>query len=203
MLNRASATSSRWGGNAATRRAFRRWPVVRGVLLLLLVVGLAASIPTVFAAPGHQDGTQPPPGDSVTGKNIFTGALSLQNGGPDCQTCHSVSGIGGALGGGVLGPSLTGAYAKLGDAMMVWPESVQPMMAIYEQNRLTDDEKAHLLAFFTTAAVTERAPEAVYQLGGLAAIGTALTLGLVHLMWIRRLRSVRRKMVGHRALGGS
>ena len=43
-------------------------------------------------------------GNAETGKDLFTGVVRFQNGGPPCMACHSTGGIG-ALGGGSLGPT--------------------------------------------------------------------------------------------------
>ncbi|MEK7777900.1 MAG: cytochrome c [Chloroflexota bacterium] len=134
-----------------------------------------------------------PAGDQIIGKNLFTGATRLQNGGPPCLACHSITGIG-ALGGGALGPDLTGAYDKFKDAIVTWPGNVPPMQAIYSGKPMTEQEKAHLLAFFT-AGVEQRPTQAVWQLTGLAITGGIILLAIAGLVWRRRLRNVRRSMV--------
>jgi hypothetical protein len=138
-------------------------------------------------------------GNSDVGKNLFTGSTRFQAGGPPCLACHSIAGIG-ALGGGAMGPNLTGTYDRLGAAMVVWPKGVPPMRAIFMDKPLTPDEKTDLLAFFEAAAVTQRPTRAVLQLSVLAAAGTVLMLGLTHLIWLRRSRSVRKTMVRYQTL---
>ncbi len=133
-------------------------------------------------------------GDSDAGKNIFTGVTRLENGGPSCRACHSSGGIGG-LGGGKLGPDLTGAYAKLGDAMILWPETSQTMKPIFSEKPLTDSEKADLLAFFSSTDVTKRSTEVIGQLVGLAVVGIVVIGVLIQLIWRRRLAGVRIPMV--------
>lgn len=137
-------------------------------------------------------------GNTVLGKNLFTGADRFQHGGPSCRACHSITGIG-ALGGGALGPELTGAYQKLGPAMIDWPETVAPMKPIYDDKPLTEEEKAHLLAFFSAATAEQRPAQAVWQLTGLAVGGVVVLLLLAHVIWRRRLRGVRRPMVSGQA----
>ncbi len=144
--------------------------------------------------PSQQTPQAPEAGDSVAGKNLFTGVTRLSSGGPSCRACHSSAGIGG-LGGGTLGPDLTDAYAKFGDAMITWPENVLPMEAIYSSNPLTSEEKADLLAFFESAAVAQRPTEVVGQLVGLAVAGMLVLVGLAALVWRRRLTKVRGPMV--------
>lgn len=138
-------------------------------------------------------------GDRDRGENLFTGPRRFKNRGPSCSACHSSSGIG-ALGGGTLGPDLTGAYARLGDAMILWPETSQTMKPIFTERPLTDQEKADLLAFFKFADVTGRDTAQVIQLFGLAVIGLAVIALFTQIIWRRRLRGVRKPMVGTNAL---
>lgn len=140
----------------------------------------------ILAAPGESS--------AAAGKNLFTGATRLSNGGPSCRACHSSAGIGG-LGGGNLGPDLTGAYAKLGDAMILWPETTPPMQPIYSSKPLTDQEKANLLAFFSSTDVTSRSTEVIGALIGLAVVGVVVLGILAQLIWRRRLSAVRAPMV--------
>lgn len=130
-------------------------------------------------------------GDPDKGKSLFTGAERLAGGGASCRACHSVSGIG-ALGGGVLGPDLTGAYHKFGDGMITWTEHVAPMKPIYTKKTLTDEEKRHLLAFFTTGI--GRATNQIYQLAGIGSVGAVLFLLMIQGIWRNRGRDVRRTM---------
>ena len=62
-----------------------------------------------------QAASAPVQGNPEIGKDLFTGVTRFQNGGPPCMACHSVGGIG-ALGGGQLGPDLTGSVAHFGGA---------------------------------------------------------------------------------------
>ncbi|MDE3091470.1 MAG: c-type cytochrome [Chloroflexota bacterium] len=136
--------------------------------------------------------------DPAAGKTLFTGAQRLQNGGPPCMGCHSVGGIG-ALGGGVLGPDLTGAYAKYnGDAgLTAFLNSVPTvtMNAVWARQPLTPQEQANLVAFLKQVSVTERPIDAVGQLAVLAVVGTIVLLLIAQLYWRKRLVAVRRPMV--------
>lgn len=134
-------------------------------------------------------------GNAERGENLFTGPSRFENRGPSCAACHSSSGIG-AFGGGTLGPDLTGAYAKLGDALIVWPESVAPMSPIFTERPLTDQEKADLLAFFRSADITERETAQVVQLFGFAVGGVVVIAIFTQLIWRRRLSGVRKGLVG-------
>ena len=45
-------------------------------------------------------------------RRLFNGNAPLSNGGPSCASCHSILDHGETIGGGSLGPNLTGAYLK-------------------------------------------------------------------------------------------
>jgi len=132
-------------------------------------------------------------GDPIIGKDLFTGAIAFQNGGPSCMACHSIAGIG-ALGGGALGTDLTPVYGKLGAAMITWPQNVPPMKPIYAAKPLNPQEQAHLLAFFKGTA-TERPTQEIGKLTFLALAGLIVLLLLAQLVWRRRLPGVRRFLV--------
>jgi len=134
-------------------------------------------------------------GNAATGENLFTGSDRFDRKGPPCSACHSSSGLG-ALGGGTLGPDLTEAFSKLGPGMMVFPETSPTMKPIFTDRPLTDQEKADLLAFFELADASDRDTQEVIELAGLALIGTAIIALFTHLIWRKRLRSVRKTMVG-------
>lgn len=137
-------------------------------------------------------------GDPVAGKDLFTGVIRFQNGGPACMACHSIAGIG-ALGGGALGPDLTPAYTKFGEAGLASVLARTPfptMNPIFSSRPLTAQEQANLRTFLQRAAVAKRPVEAVGQLAGLAAVGAGVLLALTQLSWRRRLTEVRRPLTG-------
>jgi mono/diheme cytochrome c family protein len=139
-----------------------------------------------------------PTGDPLLGKNLFTGAARFSSGGPSCMGCHSAAGIG-ALGGGALGPDLTGAVARYGGARgltaFLAGTPTPTMSAVWSGKPLSDQEQAHLIAFLAQATLEQRPVEALWQLTGLALAGLLVLLGLSHLVWRRRLTEVRRPMV--------
>lgn len=126
------------------------------------------------------------------GRRLFTGDRSFANGGARCQACHSYAGLP-ALGGGTLGPDLTTSYDNLGRAVVSWPQSQPPMRSIYNQKPLTEEEKAHLLAFLKTGQ--GRAPTRIWRLLAYAVGGAGLLFGLMAFVWSDRLRGVRRPML--------
>ena len=84
------------------------------------------------------------------GKDLFTGVVRYQNGGPPCMACHSTGGIG-ALGGGQLGPDLTTVVARLGgvagvDAFVAGTPT-PTMKAVWSKHPLTTEERANVVSF--------------------------------------------------------
>jgi len=154
--------------------------------------GAGSPEPELISAPAST-------GDRDRGENLFAGPRRLENDGPACSACHSAGGFG-ALGGGSLGPDLTNAYAKLGDAMILFPETSKTMKPIFTERPLTDQEKADLLEFFKTADISERDTAQVIQLFGVSVAGLVIIAVFTQLIWRRRLRGVRKPMVGTNAL---
>ena len=137
-----------------------------------------------------------PAADPLIGQSLFTGVERLQNGGPSCLTCHTVSSDA-ALGGGTLGPDLTSAFDKFGDAGFagVLADLGFPTMApIYGDRPLTSEEQAHLRAFLQEAA-TRRPTQPTRQLGLWALGGFLALIVLTQIVWRGRLRGVRRTLV--------
>ena len=154
--------------------------------------GQAASAPAVQGVP-------------EVGKDLFTGVKRFSNGGPPCMACHSVAGIG-ALGGGQLGPDLTGAGARYGGAAgldaFVAGTPTPTMKAVWSQRPLTTDEGASVAAFVVQAGVIQRPAGAIWQLGGLAGLGLVVLLAVAGLRWQNRLRNgVWRPMVSQPTTG--
>ena len=144
-----------------------------------------------------------PSGDEDRGKLLFEGSDRFEAGGPSCLSCHSVAGVG-ALGGGQLGPDLTGAFDKYGGEQglqRVLEAVAFPTMApIFSRKPLTAKERADLVAFLESAAVAERPGS---QAGKLVALSVAVAAAIVVLalvIWRRRLGGVRRGLL-NRATG--
>lgn len=137
------------------------------------------------------------PSDASVGKRLFEGTNRFDNGGPPCLACHSIAGIG-ALGGGALGPDLTGAYDKFGAdgiASILATTPFQTMAPIFGDRPLTEQEQIHLAEFLGQASVSSRTAASVGQLALLAAAGAASLLLVMRFVWRRRLREVRRPML--------
>lgn len=141
------------------------------------------------------------PIDVERGRRLFEGRERLTGGGPSCLSCHEVDGTG-VLGGGLLGPDLTAAYARLEGrkALSAWL-SAPPgltMQPVFRTKPLEGDEVLALVAFLKQSAengkpATGRGSLA-YLLSGVG--GVALLLLAFDLIWKRRLRGVRRTLVG-------
>ena len=166
----------------------------------------AAEVASVIAYLGAPAGEGPPPaviaeplqpGEPSIGKGLFEGTIRFENRGPPCLACHSIAGIG-ALGGGALGPDLTGAYGKFGEegiASILATTPFATMQPIFGDRPLTEQDQAHLAAFLSQAAVSERTAASVGQLALLGAAGAVLLLALMRFIWRGRLIGVRRPMV--------
>jgi len=140
-----------------------------------------------------------PDGNAQRGSRLFLGGQSFQNGGTPCMGCHTVGGVG-ALGGGTLGPDLTQAYQRFGEAGLA--SSLQniafpTMQGIYVDKVLFDQEVADLLAFFAQAdslgeqGVAERFT-GLFWAGG--SIGAVVLFGVMAFLWPRQRESLSEKL---------
>jgi mono/diheme cytochrome c family protein len=138
-----------------------------------------------------------PAGDPAKGEALFLGSIHLQNGGPPCMSCHSIDDAG-LLGGGTVGPNLTGAYGKYGAAGLASALANIPfpaMKPIFTDDPLTAQEQADLYAYIQSVAgqpqTNRLVPFLALSLAGW--IGLMIVIGIV---WRNRLRAVREKLVG-------
>ena len=158
----------------------------------------AGTTPTTTTPTTTEPGQTPGPGDAQRGKNLFTGAQRLGAGGPACLSCHSVAGVG-ALGGGQLGPDLTGSFAKFGGEQGLQAALTTipfPTMApIFMRRALTAGERADLIAFLATAPDQQRPANAAGKLVGFSAVAATLLVLLGMGLWRRRLNGVRKPLV--------
>jgi len=139
--------------------------------------------------------------DVERGRRLFSGRESFKSGAPSCLSCHQVADLG-SLGGGLLGPDLTAAYSRLEGrkALSAWlsaPPSLT-MQPVYKAHPLEGDEILALVAWLkhSTESGTTTAPRGSlpFLLWGIG--GVVLLLGAFDLIWRRRLRGVRRTLVG-------
>ncbi len=137
-----------------------------------------------------------PKGDPRRGAKLFTGLISFQRGGAPCIACHTVSGVA-PLGGGSLGPDLTGIYGRLGAAGLPPVLATLPfptMLPIYGTRSLTSQEQGDLAALFREASGRQPV-DSSSRITVLAVAGFLLLLTLAGVVWRKRLTSVRRALV--------
>ena len=138
--------------------------------------------------------------DVEKGRALFTGATPLANGGTPCFSCHTIPGLSG-LGGGLLGPDLTGAYERLGGRrnMGAWlyAPATTTMAPLFREHPLEEDEILVLLAAFESAASEPDEDQSANLLSFLllALGGTVLALAICDWIWKRRSLSVRAPIV--------
>lgn len=152
------------------------------------------------APPASQPAVAPTlaPGDPVIGRAFFTGAQRLQNGGPPCMGCHSIAGMG-ELGGGLLGPDLTGAFAKYnGAAGLTAFLNTTPtvtMNAVWTRQPLAPQEQANLVAYLQQSSTLGLPLDLGLHIVALGVAGTILLLLFTQFYWRKRLVGVRRALV--------
>lgn len=139
--------------------------------------------------------------DVREGREIFTGARPLANGGTNCASCHSAPELP-ALGGGSLGPDLTRVADRLGGrrGLTGWLQApaTPTMRAAFKDHPLEPDEIHALGALFDDAST--RPEEGEPSTGQTAFLGlglgaAALMLGALELAYRGRVRKVREEMV--------
>jgi mono/diheme cytochrome c family protein len=134
-----------------------------------------------------------PAGDPVRGKALFLGDVHLHNGGPPCMGCHSIDSAG-VLGGGVMGPNLTQAFAKYGDAGLASALANIPfpvMKPIYADHPLAPEEQADLRTYIQAAASQPQANRELLVLA-LSLAGWIAAMIAIGIIWRRRLRGAPR-----------
>jgi mono/diheme cytochrome c family protein len=146
-------------------------------------------------------------GNPEIGKELFTGVVRFQNGGPPCMACHSTGGIG-ALGGGQLGPDLTDVAKKFGGATgvdaFVAGLPTPTMKSVWSRQPPTAEERANVVAFLSQAGLAIRPTQAIWQLAGLTVLGVVILLALAGFNWRNRLKfGVRRPMMARPTTGRS
>src|SRR3990172_13420786 len=140
-------------------------------------------------------------GDPGIGMEYFQGTRRFENGALPCISCHS-AGVG-QLGGGILGPDLTKVYADESKNPLLsaaWINAGSPVMApVFSNRNVTDEEVAHLRAFFAEQAKTEEKPSST---GTFTIIGLGGFVGILivfNIIWSGRYRN-RNRGTAHDAL---
>lgn len=138
--------------------------------------------------------------DIERGKQIVDGARLLVNGGPACISCHRLRDLG-SLGGGRLGPDLTGTYQRMGSRrnLTAWLSSpATPMMqSVFKNHALKQDEILALVAYLASASKQGGQADSSgtfhFLLIGLG--GSLVGLVLLDGFWRKRFTTVRRALV--------
>lgn len=154
-------------------------------------------------SPAKESETPPAAEQVVRGKELVLGSKPLANGGPPCISCHTLAGLG-ALGGGRLGPDLTGLSTRLGGRknLAAWLSTppTPVMQAVFKARPLTADEIGALAAYFDSVS-KETAPAHASARGTFLLIGfggSLVGLALFEAFWRKRFRAVRRPLVARR-----
>jgi mono/diheme cytochrome c family protein len=131
-------------------------------------------------------------GEVAVGRSLFTGSKGFWAGGSSCLACHNVAGLG-FLGGGSLGPDLTGAakrYGATGLAAALGALPFPTMRPIYRDRPFDPGEIADLVAFLRDPGggpvQDATLPFLSFGVEGLVAVYLLLMLP-----WSRRLRRLR------------
>ena len=159
------------------------------------------SAPAEEPAPTESPAT-PTEGDPERGKDLFLGSERFENEGASCASCHTMSRLG-SLGGGTVGPDLTGAYERFGDGYIGFLAS-GTMASIFDERPLTAQEEVDLTAFMAQAA-GDAEPSSIGAAARFAGIGLGgflllAAIGLV--IWRDRLGSVRKRLIEHATTEG-
>ncbi|GAB4370883.1 MAG: hypothetical protein Kow0042_13300 [Calditrichia bacterium] len=130
-------------------------------------------------------------GDPLVGKQLFTGKQKFLNKGAPCISCHTYAGIS-SLGGGTLGFDLNQSYQRYGARGMqavLRTIAFPTMISVYRNRSLTDQEIAHLIAFFDSV----KTPQPVMakwlhmKIVGLAFLLWIILMILTHFIWRNRI----------------
>ncbi len=137
-------------------------------------------------------------GSATVGEQLFAGAVRFANGGPPCLSCHDIAGLPFPHG-GVLGPDLTGSWAKYGPlalAPVLNTLFFPTMVPIFTTRPLTPAERGNLAAFLQAEAGRVPPAGTTLQLLAIAVGGSVVLLVLAWLAWPRRLGSARGEFLG-------
>ena len=136
-------------------------------------------------------------GSPQRGEQFFAGMIRFRNGGPQCSTCHRVSGLR-FPSGGTLGPDLTRTYSKLGSEGLdtALHTLFFPAMApLYDPHLLTVSEQADLKAFFEETNSRPITNDLTPVAAAIGLIGFAVLMFITWAVGRKRLQGVRRILV--------
>jgi hypothetical protein len=147
--------------------------------------------------PQTQPPAKPTAGSAIRGKELFSGQIHFQNGGPPCASCHSVAALS-FPNGGTLGPDLTHEYSKLGPGgtKIVLKTLYFPVMSpIYDSRPLAPEEQADLQAFLVEISTSQQTPSETLTIAVAGLLGFFVLLVVTRFVWRGRLRSVRQRLL--------
>jgi len=137
--------------------------------------------------PGATTPTTPPPtgeGSAAVGEDLFRGTTLLSNGGVACIACHTAGEYDG-LGGPTLAITLNGivdTYGKDGFIQAITDPVVDPMIAVFSEQPITEQEATDLAAYLetTTADMADISTvDLLILVGIIGFLGLLLITGLV------------------------
>lgn len=140
-------------------------------------------------------------GDPEAGRAYFLGNRRFARGGTPCVACHDAPGTG-ALGGGTLGPDLTGAGARFGSglARLLERPGFKVMRSLYADRPLTPEEARDVAAFLAAeTGAAAPAPSRGWRFAGLGALGTLLLFLVLLPFWPRQRESYRDRLLRRKA----
>lgn len=132
------------------------------------------------------------PQEIANGRAMFEGRIRFAKGAPSCLSCHS-AGDAGLLGGGRLGPDLTGASGKLGKglASAIENPAFPSMVGVFKNRNLTEMEAFQVASFLQSVSGQAGAKkDVIFPLIGIVGVVGGLSLGAS--LGRKRFRGVRK-----------
>jgi ubiquinol-cytochrome c reductase cytochrome c subunit len=154
----------------ANRLSAEEIDMVAGYVVELSGGGGATPSPTTTISAGASSG--------AAGESIFTGATRLTNGGTACIACHA-AGEYDQLGGTGLAIDLNGiidSYGKEGFVAAITDPLVDPMIAVFGDHPITEQEANSLAAYLETTSADDSSSTSVDLLIMVGLVGFALLM---------------------------
>lgn len=136
-------------------------------------------------------------GNAESGRAYFDGSKGFLKGGAACITCHNVTNRE-LIPGGLLAKDLTDVYERMGEGITSWlgAPPFPAMVSSYQNNPLTEMERASLTAFFKQANEAKEdqvatSGAAIMLIGGTT--GLLVILLIIGLMWAKRKKNMVKK----------
>lgn len=139
-------------------------------------------------------------GTAAIGEDLFRGTVLLSNGGVGCVACHSAGTYDG-LGGPTLAFNLNGivdVYGKDGFVQAITDPIVDPMVAVFEEHPITEQEATDLAAYLDTTGADAEGGSRIDILATLGFVGflgliliTAMIVRGPQSAYVKKLRSDR------------